>query len=199
MKLLLIRHGETDWNIAKRIQGGTDIGLNQDGLAQAAALAKTLSPRSGSICALYSSPLKRAGQTAKVIGEYLGLPCRRVDTLREINFGLWEGLTWEEVKTRFPEEFKVWYQDRRRARPPEGESYQELLERFVPALQGLTENAAGTGDIIVVTHSGCIMSFLSLLNGTPLHEMAKRYKLSNTAIVEIETDRLLNLTPGTPN
>lgn len=190
MKLLLIRHGETDWNLEKRIQGGTDIRLNRNGLAQAETLAGTLSLRPGPICALYTSPLARAGQTAQIIGARLGLPCRRVDALHEINFGLWEGLTWEEVKSRFPKEFEYWYRDRRHARPPEGESYQDLLDRFLPALQELAGNHAGDGDLIVVTHSGCIMSFLSLLNGTPLHEMAKRYKLSNTAVMEVEAERL---------
>lgn len=196
MKLLLIRHGQTDWNIEKRIQGGTDICLNQNGLAQAAALAETLHLRPARASALYTSPLARARQTADAIGARLQLPPRCVGALREINFGLWEGLTWEQVKERFPEEFGVWYQNRRCARPPEGESYQDLLWRFVPALQEVAKNHAGGGDVIVVTHSGCIMSFLSLLHGTPLDEMAKRYKLSNTAIAEVEAEPLLALSPA---
>lgn len=195
MKLLLIRHGETDWNIEKRIQGGTDIRLNQNGLAQAAALAKTLCQRTSPAIAIYTSPLARARQTADTIGAYLKLPPQCMGALREIDFGLWEGLTWEQVKERFPKEFEDWYQDRCYARPPQGESYQDLLDRFVPALQELAKNHAGGNgnDLIVVTHSGCIMSFLSLLNNTPLHEMAKRYKLSNTAIAEVEAEQLLKL------
>lgn len=193
MRLLLIRHGETDWNTEKRIQGGTDICLNPNGLAQAAALAETLKQRTFPVCAIYTSPLTRARQTANAIGERLKLPSQCIGDLREINFGLWEGLTWEQVKKRFPKEFGIWYQDRRYARPPKGESYQDLLARFVPALQELAGNHTGNGDLVVVTHSGCIMSFFSLLNGTPLHEMAKRYKLSNTAIMEVEIEPLLAL------
>lgn len=193
MKLLLIRHGETDWNIEKRIQGSTDTSLNENGYAQAITLANTLSLRPTPILALYSSPLARAAQTAQVIADKLSLPCQKVNDLREIGFGLWEGLRWDEVKTEFPEEFAAWYKNRRDTRPPEGESYLDLLNRLVPALKGLIPSDKGESDLLVVTHSACIMSFLSLLHHTPLHEMAKRYPLTNTAIVEIEAEQILSV------
>lgn len=191
MKLLLIRHGETDWNIEKRIQGSTDIPLNENGRAQAVTLANTLSLRPVPISALYTSPLARAAQTAQIIADKLSLPCQIVSDLREIEFGLWEGLCWEEVKLRYPEEFAAWYKNRRDTRPPEGESYLDLLKRLVPALKKLIPNSKGDGDLAVVTHSACIMSFLSLLYHTPLHEMAKRYPLTNTAITEIKAEQIL--------
>lgn len=192
MKLLLIRHGETDWNVAKRIQGSTDIPLNAAGRAQAEALADALSCSLRPVCAVYTSPLSRAAATAAVLADKLGIPCRTQEELREIGFGLWEGLTWEEVKERFPEEFSLWYGDRRYGRPPEGESYQDLLNRFVPALQKIIRETPPTdGDIIIVTHSACIMSLLSMLNATPFSEMAKRYKLSNTAMTEVDSKLIM--------
>ena len=192
MKVLLIRHGETDWNIEKRIQGRTDIPLNENGRAQADALAEILSQRPAPISALYTSPLPRASQTAFAIRNRLALSCQSVEDLREIGFGLWEGLRWDEVKTRYPKEFEIWYENRRDTRPPDGESYLDLLKRLVPALKNIIKNHTNDGDIIIVTHSACIMSLLSLLNNTPLHEMAKRYPLSNTAIVEINPDQISN-------
>ncbi|MDE7327968.1 MAG: histidine phosphatase family protein [Lachnospiraceae bacterium] len=195
MKFLLIRHGETDWNIEKRIQGSTDIPLNQNGRAQAEALAETLSHRSTPVSALYSSPLSRAKQTAEIIADKLCLPCQCIDGLREIGFGLWEGLRWEEVKSRFPQEYGTWYKNRRDTRPNKGESYLDLLKRLVPTLKDLVPNREENGDLVIVTHSACIMSFLSLLNNTPLHEMAKRYPLSNTAIVEIDAKQVLHCNP----
>lgn len=194
MKLLLIRHGETDWNIEKRIQGSTDIPLNENGHTQAITLANTLSLRPVPISALYTSPLTRAAQTAQVIADRLSLPCQKITDLREIEFGLWEGLRWDEVKARFPEEFAIWYKNRRDTHPPKGESYLDLLKRLVPALKELILKNKDKGDLAAVTHSACIMSFLSQLYNTPLHEMAKRYPLTNTAIVEIEAEQILSAT-----
>ena len=86
MKVLLIRHGETDWNIEKRIQGRTDIPLNENGRAQADALAEILSQRPAPVSALYTSPLTRASQTAFAIRNRLALSCQSVEDLSEIGF-----------------------------------------------------------------------------------------------------------------
>ena len=195
MKLLLVRHGETDWNIAKRIQGGTDIPLNETGIRQAAALAEKLSCRATPIHAVYTSRLLRAKQTGEAIAKKISVPCQTVAGLEELNFGLWEGICWEEVETRFPEEYFLWRQNRRYEHPPKGESYNELLLRFLPVLKNLCQKHAKykDGDIVVVTHSACIMALLSLLNNTPFYEMIKRYKLPNTAVVELDSDSDWNM------
>ena len=101
MRLLLVRHGETDWNAAGRIQGCTDTPLNARGRAQAAALAEKL--RSSERAeALYTSPLRRAAETAEIIGSALGLRPEPVEALREISFGVWEGCSWAEIQRRWP-------------------------------------------------------------------------------------------------
>ena len=207
MKILLVRHGETDWNVAQRIQGSTDTPLNENGMAQARKLAEELAKRETPIVGVYTSKLKRAAKTAESVAKKLGKECIVLPGLEEINFGLWEGITWEQVEEQFPKEYQTWRQNRRYEHPPKGESYQELVERVVAALQKLIKelksekqadmensetekagNAPASGDIVVVTHSADIMSLMSFIHDTPFHEMVKRYRTGNTAIVEIEAE-----------
>lgn len=190
MKILLVRHGETDWNVQKKIQGSTDIPLNENGRKQAEKLAETLFERKESIAGIYTSKLKRAAQTAGIIAENLQKECIAIPGLEEINFGLWEGLTWEQVEEKFPKEYEAWRENRRYQRPPRGESYQNLLERVLPALQKLVEEQKEEGDMVVVTHSADIMTLMSFLKDTPFHEMVKRYKTANTAVIEIESETI---------
>ena len=204
MKILLVRHGETDWNVAKRIQGSTDTPLNETGIEQAKRLAEELAKRETPIIGVYTSKLERAAKTAEYVAEKIGKECIVLPGLEEINFGLWEGITWEQVEEQFPVEYQTWRQNRRYGHPPKGESYQELVERVVVALQKVikelkTDNLANNqnnsvkGDIVVVTHSADIMALMSFINDTPFHEMVKRYKTANTAIVEIEAETIENL------
>lgn len=207
MKILLVRHGETDWNVAQRIQGSTDTPLNQTGIQQAKRLAEELAKRETPIIGVYTSKLERAAKTAECVANKLGKECIVLPGLEEINFGLWEGITWEQVKEQFPVQYQIWHQNRRYEHPPKGESYQELVERVVRALQKIIKElktgnqtdietseavAKGTdvveGDIVAVTHSADIMSLMSFINDTPFHEMVKRYKTGNTAVIEIEAE-----------
>ncbi len=212
MKILLVRHGETDWNVAKRIQGSTDTPLNETGIEQAKRLAEELAKRETPVIGVYTSKLERAAKTAEYVAAKLEKECIVLSGLEEINFGLWEGITWEQVEEQFPAEYQAWRQNRRYGHPPKGESYQELVERVVTALQKTIKElkagnyAEGTnskymngsgepvnGDIVVVTHSADIMSLMSFINDTPFHEMVKRYKTANTAIVEIEAETIEKL------
>ena len=211
MKILLVRHGETDWNVAQRIQGSTDTPLNETGIQQAKRLAEELGKRETPIIGVYTSKLERAAKTAEFVAKKLGKECIILPGLEEINFGLWEGITWEQVEERFPAEYQTWHQNRRYEHPPKGESYQELVERVVAALQKLikelkngnqTDKETGDttnrtdvreGDIVVVTHSADIMSLMSFINDPPFHEMVKRYKTGNTAVIEIEAEVIKRL------
>ena len=193
MKLLLTRHGETDWNLQRRIQGSTDTDLNENGRSQAMQLAKNLLASGKPPEIIYTSGLKRARETAEIAAKRLRIPCLVHPGLEEIGFGLWEGLTWEQVETRYPELYHIWHTDRRYGHPPKGESYQDLLDRVIPALQDIVKRE-GDGDserrILIVTHSAVIMSLLSHLNQTPFHEMVKRYRTQNTQIIELDAKRL---------
>ncbi len=194
MKILLVRHGETDWNVAKRIQGSTDISLNENGIRQAEQLADKLAQRKDPVIGVYTSKLKRAAQTAECVAKKLGKECIVLPGLEEMNFGLWEGISWDQVAEQFPTEFQAWRQNRRYEHPPKGESYQELLVRVVTALQKLIKEmkeeskTIAEGDIVVVTHSADIMTLMSFINDTPFYEMVKRYKTGNAAVIEIDAE-----------
>lgn len=106
MKLYLIRHGQTLWNSEGKIQGKTDIPLNETGLLQAELLAEAMERYP--VTAVYASPLKRAYQTAECVAGRQGLSVIAEEGLREVDFGFWEGMTWSEIEERYPEDFALW-------------------------------------------------------------------------------------------
>ena len=186
MKFLMIRHGETSWNAEKKIQGSTDIPLNDAGAAQARALGEQLLGQGTCIAGIYTSAQIRARETARILADKLGLKVRVLKGLEEMSLGLWEGLNWDEVAKRYPEEFGRWKKDRRYVPAPCGESYQDVLERVVPALRQVAR--VESGDVLIVTHSAVIMSLLSCINDTPFQEMILRYRTQNCTVVEVEGD-----------
>lgn len=186
MNLYLVRHGETDWNLKNKIQGHTDTQLNAKGRQQAEELAGKLK-EGYRIRRIYSSGKKRARNTAEIIGSCLGVTPEVKRGLDEINFGKWEGYTWKQVRENFPEEYQTWHQNRRYQIPPEGESYQQLLERLLPALDDImNENRSQERDLLAVTHSAVIMTLMSYLYDTPFEDMAKNYRTANTGIVRLD-------------
>lgn len=188
MKLILARHGETDWNVAKKIQGVTDTDLNENGLRQARELAAAVLAGDLGITAIYSSHLKRAAQTAAYVAEALNLPYHTMEALQELNFGKWEGNSWPEVKERYPEEYGVWYTNRRYTPAPEGESYQQMLERVIPALQEIVRREKGNA--LVVIHSAEIVALQATLHNTSFQTMAKDYPIGNAQMVELGGEQI---------
>lgn len=188
MKLILARHGETDWNVAKKIQGVTDTDLNENGLRQARELAAAVLAGDLGITAIYSSHLKRAAQTAVYVAEALNLPYHTMEALQELNFGKWEGNSWPEVKERYPEEYGVWYTNRRYTPAPEGESYQQMLERVIPALQEIVRREKGNA--LVVIHSAEIVALQAALHNTSFQTMAKDYPIGNAQMVELGGEQI---------
>jgi broad specificity phosphatase PhoE len=148
--LILARHGETDWNRENRFQGHADPPLNELGRRQSAELAELLADEG--ISRVYTSPLKRAAETAQIVASKLGLDVEPVEALREIDVGAWSGLTRDEVAERFPEQYSRWLE-----RAPhgfeDGETYAELAARVVPAVRALAEDQPGA-TLLVVTHGG---------------------------------------------
>ena len=205
MKLYLTRHGQTDWNAEKRIQGCTDIPLNAVGIGQAEALAKRVEEDGTKIRRIYTSWMNRAKTTGSIVAEHMGYECLVQDGLEEIRFGDWEGLTWDEVRKQFPEEFDVWFHARRYTRPPKGESYQDVLDRMIPALKeiikreqelsgGEAEEEAGeSSGIMVVTHGGDLMALLSAIHNKPFEDMTENFKIDNTTLVEMDSSVILGL------
>lgn len=178
----MVRHGETDWNIESKIQGKTDIELNEKGRQQAGELADVLKKGYG-IKRIYTSRQKRAAETAKIVGQHLGIEPEVREGLEEINFGKWEGHTWRQVRELFPREYFIWHGNRRYEVPPEGESYQQLLDRLLPTLDDIMNR--DSQDVLNITHSAVIMTLMSYLYDTPFEDMASNYRTGNTQIVEL--------------
>jgi broad specificity phosphatase PhoE len=145
---LLLRHGQTPMSVQKRYAGRTDVPLTDAGLAQAAAAAKRLAP--ARIDAIVASPLRRTVQTAEAVAAVTGLPVTTDEGFRETDFGDWDGLTFAEVRERWPAEMAAWLADPQVA-PPGGESFAEVSERVIPALARVLAGRAGKR-ILVVSH-----------------------------------------------
>ena len=167
-RLLLVRHGETDWNLGNRFQGHADPPLNGTGRAQARELAETLAARP--VAAVYSSPLQRAFETAQVVAAPHGLSPVPVDGLREVDVGAWQGLTRGEVEQRFPEQFRRWLAFGQGW--DDGESYEEMARRVITSLLELAGRHEGE-TVIAVTHGGPIRAAIASALGIS-HSEARR-------------------------
>jgi alpha-ribazole phosphatase len=151
--LIFIRHGETD--MAGKFCGHSDPELNAAGELQAARAADEVANLG--IERIYSSDLLRAAQTAAVLGRRIGVEVELRDSLREIDFGLWEGLSWQEIEARFPQEAGRWMHESPPRGAPGGEAYATFTARIDAALEPLLcESLLRT--IAVVTHLG-VMSY----------------------------------------
>lgn len=150
-RIVAIRHGETAWNVDTRIQGHLDIPLNATGRWQAARMAEALIDEG--ISAVYSSDLSRALQTAEALGGALGLSVVSDVRLRERAFGVFEGLTFAEVESRWPIEARRWAQREPDFAPDGGESLNTVFARCVDAATRLAEVHAGQA-IAIVAHGG---------------------------------------------
>jgi broad specificity phosphatase PhoE len=168
-EILLARHGETDWNRENRFQGHADPPLNELGLEQAAELATLLAVEE--LAAVYSSPLQRAFETARVVAEPHRLAAAPVEGLKEVDVGSWEALTRDEVEERFPEQFHRWLGYERGW--DDGESYEEMGERVVAALEELAAHHDGER-ILAVTHGGPIRAALARAEGITHSEARRR-------------------------
>jgi 2,3-bisphosphoglycerate-dependent phosphoglycerate mutase len=152
-KLLLIRHGETAWNAEHRIQGQLDIPLSPLGVLQSARLAECLANEP--IDAVYSSGQSRAWLTAAPLAARLGLNVIAEPRLRERSFGIFEGLTLDEIAERYPPEFKKWRERDPAWRPEGGESGQQLIDRVLSAVSEIgTKHPSQT--VVLVSHGGVL-------------------------------------------
>ena len=154
--VLVARHGETAWNRAGRIQGGTDTPLSDVGLAQARALADRLALES--IARVVSSDLARARVTAEVVARACGVPLELDARLREIGLGEWEGLTWDEVEARDPELKRTFKSRDPDVRPPGGETRGEAQARAWAALE--EHGSLATGKLVLLVTHGAVLQGL---------------------------------------
>jgi broad specificity phosphatase PhoE len=159
--ILLVRHGETDWNRERRWQGHAERPLNETGRTQARELAERLAEDPPE--AIVSSDLGRARETAEIVGARLGLPVELDPRLREVDVGEWSGLTMAEIEVRYPEAM------RRRLQGgtgwEEGETYEEMGARVLAALHEIASRH--TGRVLVVTHGGAMRAVWTAAGEAP--------------------------------
>jgi broad specificity phosphatase PhoE len=198
-KLVLIRHGESLWNGERRIQGNQDPPLSPRGLRQADRLvARMQAQRPGRVAAIYTSPLRRAAETAERLAAALRLPLVGEPDLREMSLGRWEGLTVPEIQAAFPGAYERWLENPAASPAPGGEALPDFARRVVRALTCMQEAQPGA-DLILVTHGGVVKALLCHVLGLDVRYLF-RLKQDNTAVSLIqleETDRRVLLVNDT--
>lgn len=186
MRILLVRHGETDWNHSGRFQGQQDIDLNQRGIIQARETAKAVAALKPT--ALYSSPLRRTMQVADEIARLVGLPVTKRQDFMELSLGDLEGITGEEMRARWPEIYDTWRNDPAKVVMPNGESLAQLQKRAWQAILEL-EKSHNLGDVLaVVSHNFAIRAIIGKLLGMPLTNF-HRMSLDLASICALEIDQ----------
>lgn len=177
-RICFVRHGETDWNVEKRIQGHTDIPLNEKGRAQAVAMS--FNAAHVSFKAIYSSDLGRAADTARALAEREGQAVKLLPQLRERHFGIFQGITAAEGEQRYPDSYRLYL-----ARDPHydfktGESLHDFAARVAEAVDWMVRHHAGQ-TIAAVTHGGVLDVLYRKATGRPL-STPRDFKIPNCGL-----------------
>ena len=182
-RLCLVRHGETAWNAARRIQGQIDIDLNETGLQQAEGAGRWL--QAAGIVAIYSSDLRRAWATAQSIGDALGLAPRAVPEMRERRYGVFEGLTYDEAKAMHPDGYAAFEGRNADYNFENGESLSEMFARVTGKLQEIAANHPGQS-VVIVLHGGVLDIINRFVRGSRL-EAPRDFMIPNAGLNWIAT------------
>lgn len=185
MKLYLIRHGETDWNKERRIQGHADIPLNDFGRKLAKKTAAGLKDIPFGVC--FSSPLGRAVETAKLILSGRGMPVIADERIKEMAFGEWEGKCCSREGWELPERFRAFFNDPAHYEPAEGgESFSEVRDRTGAFLTWLCmRKEYEKENILIVTHGAALAGMLNYIKKKPLEEYWDQGVHKNCAVTEV--------------
>jgi glucosyl-3-phosphoglycerate phosphatase len=175
-RIVLWRHGQTAWNLEGRLQGQSDIPLDDLGHEQAAKAARLLAALHPHT--IVSSDLIRAADTAGALANLVKLPVTLDKGLRETFVGSWQGLTDTEIKAKFPDEEKAWRADRS-IRRGGGEIEADVVARAVPAVEAALESVPNRGTLVVVSHGGTIRVAIGRLLGLPPQNWGALGGLSN--------------------
>ncbi|MDW7675732.1 MAG: alpha-ribazole phosphatase [Bacillota bacterium] len=178
MKLYLIRHGETKWNSQLRYQGHTDVELSHNGHMQGKQLGERMAQLEPT--AIYASDLSRAYQTAEYIAVKHNKEVKKSALLRELNFGIWEGLTFKEINQQHQDLATNWYKDPINLQIPNGELFADMQKRVLEFIDYLKANYT-KDTIVIVSHGGTIRTIICSLLGIDLKKMWS-LKQDNTAV-----------------
>lgn len=185
-KVILIRHGETDWNLSGRWQGHADSPLSQRGVSQAEAVGNRMQHEE--VDFFFTSDLGRAKHTSRLLGRISGWKATPLETWRERDLGVLEGLTTDEMLVQYPKEFHSFRNDGPDYQVPGGESFSKFYKRCSGALENLMELHAGKR-IAVVTHGGVLGAIFRYVLKIPL-ETRRNFLLLNCSVNRIEKNHL---------
>ena len=181
-RVYFVRHGETEWNATRRVQGHSDVPLSEKGREQARLLSKRLS--SEKIDCFYSSDLDRAVETARILAAPHNLDVNVTAELRELNFGDWEGMTYEEMRKNAPWTIKDWFRNPVDNYIPAGEKLLDMARRCDAALQRITGSHEGE-TVVVVAHGATIRSIICSVLELDYRRLWK-IDLGNTSLSRID-------------
>ena len=184
-KLILVRHGSTSWTKEKRYQGHSNIPLSKEGIGQAKKIADRLKKERIDIC--YTSKLKRAVQTAQEIVKFHKLKPIKQAELNERSYGKWEGLTEEEVKKKYLNDYKNYEKERYKSRPTQGQSFFDLRQRVGPFIKKLVEQNKDKA-VLIVSHNGTLRIIICVLMGYNEEKIPSLY-LNPTSLTIIDLNK----------
>ena len=184
MRLILVRHGQTEWNAGGRYQGQSNVALSDTGRKQAKFLAERFPVKQ--LDAIYTSDLDRAKETAECVGEKLCVSVYPEEAFRELSFGDWEGLTYQEISLRWPEEAKKLFTAPDELSIPNGETFRELQKRALDKIHLLYEKHIDQ-TVAVFAHGAINKTILAGLMHIPLHYLWS-LRQDNTAVNILRLD-----------
>lgn len=184
MKFYLVRHGQSEGNLKRFYCGHTDVELTETGIIQAKNMAKYF--ENIEIEKIYSSPLKRAYNTAMEISKVKNIDITVNNLLMERNFGIFEGMSWEEIEYTYPDEAKKFLEQDAKYNFLNGESWDELLKRVSKVLDNITDKS------VLVTHGLFIRSLLIYLNIIDFKSIWE-VPIHNCSVVCIENNKLIDI------
>jgi len=176
-RIVLWRHGRTEWNASGRFQGQTDIDLDEIGRAQAWESARRLAALEPDL--LISSDLRRTRDTMAALAAITGKPIQLDERLRETFAGEWQGLTGAEIASRYPEEYKAWRAGDPLLKVGGGETRQDVAERMAAAVRDIAARLADDGLAVLTSHGGAARLGIAALIGMPLERFTNIGGLSN--------------------
>ena len=182
-RLIMVRHGESETNLAGRLTGQLDVDLTPEGRAQAAETAAFILGKYR-IDRIVSSDLRRAADTARPVADTLGLEIETDSALREMDMGLWQGLAFGELRQKYAESWNRWREDITEGRPDGGESIRETAERVYRAVDGIVSRYEGE-NVLITTHAAPVRIMICRALGWPLGKIRRVDWVGNASVTEI--------------
>lgn len=193
MKIYITRHGKTEWNTIGKLQGWLDSPLTEEGIERAEKLSHRL--KTIDFDHIYSSPQKRALDTAKILNTGQG-DIKILDELRELGLGKWQGMKIEEVEKTYPEEYYLYFNDPKSYKSLEGEDFHELFSRVKKALKKIID---GQGEnVLIVSHGVTIKAIIAVLKEMDMEDFVdiQVYTGTSLTVFELNEERFQCLVEG---